>query len=140
MTVLLVEDDAMVRVTLTDFFEAAGLDVLEAENAEDAMAIVEDQAQRIDVLVTDLDLGPGEDGLALAKAARRLRPELLVVYETGSPELFVGHAFADWERVFHKPFDPVALTQAVLALGGGARRPARRRQRSAGARLAASSL
>jgi DNA-binding response OmpR family regulator len=139
MTVLLVEDDAMVRLTLADFFETVGLDFLEAENAEDALAIIEDKSQRIDVLVTDLDLGPGDDGLALAKKARLRRPDLLVVYETGSPELFGSHAFSDWEKVFHKPFDPVALAQTVLALDR-AWRPARRRQRSAGVKLAASSL
>ncbi len=139
MTVLLVEDDAMVRLTLADFLEAAGLDFLEADNAEDALAIIEDSGRRIDVLCTDLDLGPGDDGLALAKKARLRRPDLLVVYETGSPELFGSHAFADWERVFYKPFDPMALAQTLLALEG-ARRPARRRQRPSAPKLVASSL
>ena len=139
MTVLLVEDDAMVRLTLADFLEAAGLDFLETDNAEDALAIIEDSGRRIDVLCTDLDLGPGDDGLALAKKARLRQPELLVVYETGSPELFGSHAFSDWERVFYKPFDPMALAQTLLALDG-ARRPARRRQRASAAKLLASSL
>ena len=139
MTVLLVEDDAMVRLTLADFLEAAGLDFLETDNAEDALAIIEDSGRRIDVLCTDLDLGPGDDGLALAKKARLRRPELLVVYETGSPELFGSHAFSDWERVFYKPFDPMALAQTLLALDG-ARRPARRRQRPSAPKLVASSL
>ncbi|MBL6082824.1 response regulator, partial [Belnapia sp. T18] len=66
MAVLLVEDDAMVRLTLADFFEAAGIDFLEAGNAEDALAILDDPLQRIDVLVTDLNLGAGDSGLALA--------------------------------------------------------------------------
>jgi DNA-binding NtrC family response regulator len=139
MTVLLVEDDAMVRLTLADFLEAAGLDFLEADNAEDALAVIGDRSRRIDVLVTDLDLGPGDDGLALAKKARLKRPELLVVYETGSPELFGSHAFSNWERVFHKPFDPGALAQTLLALEG-ARRPAPRRQRPSETKLVASSL
>jgi DNA-binding response OmpR family regulator len=139
MTVLLVEDDAMVRLTLADFFEAVGLDILEAENARGALALIEDASQRIDVLVTDLDLGPGDDGLVLAGKARLKRPGLLVVYETGSPELFGAHAFSDWERVFHKPFDPMALTRTVLALDR-AGRTARRRQRSSAARMVASNL
>lgn len=139
MTVLLVEDDAMVRLTLADFLEAAGIDFLETDNAEDALAIIEDSGRRIDVLCTDLDLGPGDDGLALAKKARLRRPELLVVYETGSPELFGSHAFSDWERVFYKPFDPMGLAQTLLALDG-ARRPARRRQRPSAPKLVASSL
>ncbi|MBL6078728.1 response regulator [Belnapia sp. T18] len=139
MTVLLVEDDAMVRLTLADFFEAVGLDFLEADNAEDALAIIADKAQTIDVLVTDLDLGLGDSGLILAKKARLLQPELRVVYETGSPELFLGHTFSERERVFHKPFDPIALAHAVLALQGGDR-GAGWRQRPAGEKAVASSL
>jgi DNA-binding response OmpR family regulator len=130
MVVLLVEDDTMVRLTLADFFEAAGCDFLEASNAEDAMTILGDPSQPIDILVTDLNLGPGEDGLALAAKARQRRPELWVVYETGSPEMLANRALAPWEQVFRKPFDPMALAATVSALsqphpfGQSAHRPA----------------
>jgi DNA-binding NtrC family response regulator len=116
MAVLLVEDDIMVRLTLADFFEVVGCDFLEASNAEDAMTILGDPSQPIDILVTDLNLGPGENGLALATKARKRRPELQVVYETGSPEMLAGRALAPWEQVFRKPFDPMALATTVSAL------------------------
>jgi DNA-binding NtrC family response regulator len=116
MVVLLVEDDTMVRLTLADFFEAAGCDFLEASNAEDAMTILGDLSQSIDILVTDLNLGPGDNGLALAIKARQRRPELQVVYETGSPEMLAGRALAPWEQVFRKPFDPMALAATVSTL------------------------
>jgi DNA-binding NtrC family response regulator len=116
MAVLLVEDDTMVRLTLADFFEAAGCDFLEASNAEDAMTILGDPSQPIDILVTDLNLGPGENGLALAIKARQRRPELQVVYETGSLEMLAGRALAPWEQVFYKPFDPMTLAAMVSAM------------------------
>jgi DNA-binding response OmpR family regulator len=116
MAVLLVEDDPMVRLTLADFFEAAGCDFLEASNAEDAMTILGDPSQPIDILVTDLNLGPGDNGLALAIKARQRRPELQVVYETGSPEMLASRALASWEQVFYKPFDPMTLAATVSAL------------------------
>jgi DNA-binding response OmpR family regulator len=116
MVVLLVEDDTMVRLTLADLFEVAGCDFLEASNAEDAMTILGDPSQPIDILVTDLNLGPGENGLALAIKARQKRPELQVVYETGSPEMLAGRALASWEQVFYKPFDPMTLAATVSAL------------------------
>jgi DNA-binding response OmpR family regulator len=116
MVVLLVEDDTMVRLTLADFLEVAGCDFLEASNAEDAMTILGDPARSIDILVTDLNLGPGDNGLALAIKARQRRPELLVVYETGSPEMLAGRSLASWEQVFYKPFDPMALAAMVSAL------------------------
>ncbi|SDB73847.1 Response regulator receiver domain-containing protein [Belnapia rosea] len=139
MAVLLVEDDTMVRLTPADIFDAAGLDFLEADNAEDAMAIIGDPSKRVDILVADLDLGPGDSGLTLAGKARQRRPRLQVVYETGSPEMLAGHAFSPWERLFCMPFDPVALATMVSALDGTCR-PGRRRQRPACSKTVASSL
>ena len=139
MTVLLVEDDALIRLTLGDFFEAAGIDCLEASNAEEALAIIDDPAQHIDVLVTDLDLGVGDNGVALAIKARLRYPRLQVIYETGSPELLAGRAFSPREQVFFKPFDPVALAAAVSALNSSPH-PASHHQRLATSNTLASSL
>jgi DNA-binding response OmpR family regulator len=120
MTVLLVEDDAAVRLTLEEFFEIAGLQVMAAADAEEAMAILARNRRCIDILVTDLDLGPGDDGLVLAAMARRARPSLRVIYATGSPERLAGHALDPTDRVFLKPFDPSVLAQAVQALSAKA--------------------
>jgi DNA-binding NtrC family response regulator len=138
MVVLLVEDDTMVRLTLADTFEAAGCDFLEASNAEDAMTILGDPSQPIDILVTDLNLGPGDNGLALATKARQQRPELQVVYETGSPEMLASRALASWEQVFYKPFDPMALAAMVSALSQPHRSGQSAQRRSAGSTVASS--
>jgi CheY-like chemotaxis protein len=117
MTVLLVEDNSVVRLTLVDFLEEAGLDVLDAGDAKDALAMITDPAQHIDILVTDLDLGPGDNGLVLAANARMHLPNLQIVYATGSPEILSGHILSPWEKAFFKPFDPVALVATVSVLG-----------------------
>jgi CheY-like chemotaxis protein len=80
-TLLLVEDDPLVRMTLAEVLAEAGFAVLEAESAEAALDLV---AERDDLalLLTDINL-PGADGFALARAARRLRPNLPVVYASG---------------------------------------------------------
>ena len=139
MAVLLVEDDALIRLTLGDFFGAAGIDCLEASNAEEALAIIDDPTQHIDVLVTDLDLGAGDNGLALAIKARLRWPRLQVIYETGSPELLTGRAFSPREQVFFKPYDPVALATAVSDLNGS-HHPESHHQRPAASKTLASSL
>ena len=66
MTVLLVEDDPIVRSTLADFLEAAGCILLEVENTLAALALLADPARGIDVLVTDIN------GDAAAKVAARI--------------------------------------------------------------------
>jgi DNA-binding response OmpR family regulator len=123
MSVLLVEDDAILRLTLYEVLLEAGLRVLDASDAEAALAILDSRPAGIMVLVTDLDLGPGRDGLALAAEARCRLPGLRVVYATGSPERLAHRRLATWERLFAKPLDIAALTVAVHALVHGRRRP-----------------
>jgi CheY-like chemotaxis protein len=114
MSVLLVEDDPIVRSTLADFLEAAGCILLEVENTLAALALLADPARGIEVLVTDINLGPGDDGLTLAAEARQRFPGLAIFYVTGSPERLVRRPPPSSERVFLKPFNPEDLVVAVL--------------------------
>lgn len=116
MAVLVVEDDPLVRLTLCEFLEDAGLDVLEAADAAAALGLLAALRHEITVLVTDLDLGWGENGLVLAAKARQLRRGLRVIYETGSPEMLRGHRLRPWERAFVKPFDAGRLAEDAAAL------------------------
>lgn len=116
MAILVVDDEPVVRLTLVDFLNDAGFNVLDAGDAADALAIIRGSAEGIDILVTDLNLGPGDNGLVLVSKARLQVPDLSVVYVTGSPEMFREYAFAPGDRVFLKPFDPNALVAAVAAL------------------------
>ncbi len=113
MAVLLVEDDPIVRSTLADFLEAAGCQLREAENAATALAILAEPAERIEVLVTDINLGSGDDGLTLATEFRRRLPGVRIFYVTGSPERLAARPPPSSERAFLKPFNPDDLVRAV---------------------------
>lgn len=78
---LLVEDDPLLRMTLAEVLGEAGFVVLEAEDAESALGLLAAHDD-LALLLTDINL-PGADGFALARAARRLRPGLPVVYASG---------------------------------------------------------
>lgn len=80
-TLLLVEDDPLVRMTLVEGLTDAGFNVLEAEDAEAALGLLARRPE-IDVLLTDINL-PGADGFDLSFAARKLRPTLPVLYASG---------------------------------------------------------
>lgn len=116
MAVLLVEDDTAIRLTLAEHMEDLGLQVLDAADAEAALCILRRSPDVITVLVTDLNLGPGENGLALAAKARRRLPGLRIIYATGSPEMLRSHIVRPWERIFIKPFDACRLAVDVQAL------------------------
>ncbi|MEK9211115.1 hybrid sensor histidine kinase/response regulator [Sphingomonas sp. 2378] len=79
-TILLVEDDDLIRANTAETLQEAGFVVVHAVTAEEAMTAL--QTAQIDVLVTDLNL-PGESGIELAKRSRQLRPSLSVVFATG---------------------------------------------------------
>ena len=79
-TVLLVEDDALIRSSVAEMLQEHGHIVIDAGSAEEAMAAL--STAPIDVLVTDMNL-PGASGTDLAARARALRPGVRVVYATG---------------------------------------------------------
>lgn len=80
-TVLVVEDDALVRSAAADMLSDMNLAVIAVADAPAALAHLESGA-RVDVLFTDVGL-PGMRGPALAEAARAMRPGLKVVFASG---------------------------------------------------------
>ena len=80
-TILVVEDDALVRMVLVDALQEQGYTVLEAENGSDALTVVT-APRTIDLLATDVGL-PGINGRQLAEMSRSLRPGLKVLFLTG---------------------------------------------------------
>ncbi len=105
-TVLLVEDDALIRMNSSEMLQDAGHVVVEAGSAEDAMVALE--TAPIDVLVTDVNL-PGLAGPDLAAHARHVRPDVAVVFATGDS----GVPGAGDAVVLTKPYDGPALDAAI---------------------------
>jgi YesN/AraC family two-component response regulator len=79
-TVLLVDDDSLVRDTIVAIIETKGLRVLAADSAIEAMRIL--AQEHVDVLFTDIVM-PDQNGIELAKEARKLRPNLQIMFATG---------------------------------------------------------
>ncbi len=80
-TVLVVEDEALVRMLLVATLEEQDYTVIEAEEGEGALAILRSDT-RIDLLATDVGM-PGMNGRQLAEMARQIRPGLKVLFLTG---------------------------------------------------------
>ena len=119
MDVLLVEDEALVREMLAEVLTDAGLDVAATSSAEGALRVAGeawDASQPPQVLVTDVDLGAGMDGVALVAEIRRRWPDLGVVVMTGRPSNLNGRDPDPDEICLHKPFRPHRLTTAVQDL------------------------
>lgn len=109
-TVLVVDDEALIRMLVIDVLEDLGYVSLEAVDAASSLKILE-SGVRIDLLVTDVGLPGGMDGRQLADFARALRPELKVLFITGYAEnAIVNHGHIDGgTQIMTKPFTMEAL-------------------------------
>lgn len=84
-TILVVEDDSIVRMLIVDVLEELEYNVLEAADGGEALAFVENDAQIIDLMMTDKGL-PDMDGTELAKKVAVLRPSLPILFASGYAE------------------------------------------------------
>ena len=84
-TLLVVEDDAIVRMLIVDVLEELEFTVLEAADAAEALAVVKNADQVIDLMMTDVGL-PDMDGKQLAVQVRELRPALPILFASGYAE------------------------------------------------------
>lgn len=80
---LLVEDEPLILLATQDALEAGGYTVVTASTAADAVAILDDRHSEIAGVITDVKLGGGADGWAVARHARELRLDMPIVYATG---------------------------------------------------------
>lgn len=83
--ILVVEDEFLIRLTLSEALSDEGFSVLEAENGDEALSILQNGTD-LDLLVTDIQLPGMLDGYALVDAMRQKRPELPVIFMTGRPD------------------------------------------------------
>ena len=101
--VLLVEDDASVRDVIARFLGSHGYQVVSAASAEEALVFVE--AQRIDILVTDIVL-PGLDGFNMAAEIARRSHRMPMYFMSGQfdPSMAIAAGWAAETPVLRKPF------------------------------------
>jgi two-component system cell cycle sensor histidine kinase/response regulator CckA len=113
-TLLVVEDNAMVRRVASRTLRTHGYDVLEAGDGEEALRIFESKGGAIDMLVTDVVM-PRMSGKELADRLLALRPGLKVLFTSGYTEnTIVHHGVVDAGVEFlPKPYEPVKLARKV---------------------------
>ncbi|MDQ1156910.1 PAS domain S-box-containing protein [Sphingomonas sp. SORGH_AS 950] len=123
-TVLIVDDEATVRLMIADVLRDMGYRVIEAGDSAAGLALLRSD-RRIDLLVTDVGLPGGMNGRQMAEAGRELRPYLNIMFITGYAESAVlnsGH-LAPGMQLLTKPFTVDALVTGIqAAMGAGARR------------------
>lgn len=89
-TILVVEDDPMVRILITKRLLELGYRVFEAAEGGDALRILE-STEAIDLLLTDVVLPGALTGRDLGDAAKKLRPKLKILFSSGYTRSSIDH-------------------------------------------------
>jgi len=118
-TVLVVEDEPVVRAVILEMLGEQGYQTLEAVDGPTGLQVLR-SARRIDLLVTDVGL-PGINGRQLADQAREMRPNLKVLFITGYAEsVAIADGFLQpGMEMITKPFDLGNLSRRVRAMVSG---------------------
>lgn len=116
ITLFLVEDEALIRDLLETSLAEAGFEVVAVADGAKALAELDADATRFRAVITDIKLGAGPDGWAVARRARELVADMPIVYMSGDS----GH---DWSSkgvpkslIVTKPFAPAQIVTAVSTL------------------------
>ncbi len=113
-TILLVEDDDVVRRLVCQILQEVGYNVIETARGEEAVRLCSESQQTIGLLLTDVVM-PGTSGKEVADHLTELLPELKVLFMSGhTDEVILRHGVLDSDVEFiQKPFTPEALSKKV---------------------------
>lgn len=120
--ILLVEDEATLRELSRLILLQSGYQVLEAASGSQALAVWDQSNGQIDLLLTDIVMQDGLDGIQLADELVARKPSLKVVYTSGSPAYLDGSdlKMREGSLFLQKPFLPEQLIQIVQESLSGA--------------------
>ncbi len=112
-TVLVVEDEVLLRLMIAEELRNQGIHVLEASNADEALTIL-GSSLPVHLLFTDIRMPGRLDGAALARLARAHYPQLkLIMTSSNQPEGFVRETA---DAFIAKPYDLQAVVERVQRL------------------------
>ena len=112
--VLIVEDDALLRMLAMDIVEEAGFVAIEAADADEAMALLESRSD-IALLLTDIDMPGSMNGLKLAMAVRNRWPPIKILVVSGQIRPLPSDLPSD-SCFLAKPYQTAALVEELRAL------------------------
>ena len=112
---LIAEDDDFIRAMMAEFLRDCGYDVVEAGNADEAVAILESGTE-IDLLFTDVKMPGSMDGCDLARRVREEWPDTRVILTSGYSSALFAAKSVTTDPVLPKPYRPLSVLTAILSV------------------------
>lgn len=115
--VLIVEDEALVRLDAIEVIERAGFEVVEAGNADEAIAVLEQRAD-IHLIFTDIHMPGSMDGLKLAHYVKDRWPPVKIIATSGHARI-TEDDLPLGGRLLPKPYSTAQITRTIRELING---------------------
>jgi DNA-binding NtrC family response regulator len=115
-TILIVDDDVLVRMPIAQYLRNCGYKVIEAANADEAMAVLTNNETAVDLVFADIEMPGPVDGFGLAKWIREHRPGLDVTLAGTLPRTVELAKELCEEGPIPKPYDAQAVHNHIRRL------------------------
>ncbi len=115
-TILLVEDEVLIRITLSDYLRDCGYRVFEASDVAEAKAVL-DADMAVDLVFSDVNMPGDENGFALARWIRQRHPDTKVLLTSGVPNAArKAEELCEDGPLLHKPYTHAAVLERIQSL------------------------
>jgi DNA-binding response OmpR family regulator len=114
-TILVVEPDILVRMTIADYLRSCGYRVIEGVTADDVVTVLGAQ-QEIDVIFAEVRLGGSMDGFSLAQWVRAQHPGVDVILTSGTAKAVEQAADLCDDGPLEKPYQPQEVMRRINIL------------------------
>ena len=111
-TILVVEDDFLIRIDIADYLRGCGWHVVEADTAVEAVAVLESDVS-VDLVFSDIKMPGAMDGFGLAAWVREHRPGLRIILTSGVVQRTEAAASLCDEGPIGKPYDHDRLAERI---------------------------
>lgn len=118
-TILVVEDEVLIRMVISEYLRECGFKVIEAANADEAIIILEQANLKIDIVFSDIEMPGSMDGFGLSRWLRHNKPELKVILAgTVTRAANAAADLCDEGPTLAKPYEPRAVVDRIRRLLG----------------------
>lgn len=116
-TILVVEDEVLVRLVIAEYLRECGYRVHEAASAEEALSVLQAPEVAVDVVFSDVSMPGSMDGFGLARWIRSEKPGIQVILtSTVDRSAQVAGMLCEAGPLLEKPYEPVAVIDRIKQL------------------------
>ena len=123
-TILVVDDEVLVRTAIAEYLRDCGYRVIEAAHAEEAVTVLQDAELSVDIVLSAVEIRGAMDGFGLSRWVREHRPDVQLVL-AGTPQRAASSAadLCDRGPMLARPYEPQLVSDRIKRMLAGRKPP-----------------